>query len=759
MRTVGWAHALIFLVVAALYLSGRLEFIEHRLVDARFQLAERAATGEVVVVLIDAASLKALGPWPWPRSYHARLLDALAAAGAGRVALDIDFSSRSTDEEDRELARAIAEVDGSVILPVFVQPGIDGQEPRLFFTEPLSDLRVNADLASVNVRPESDGLVRRMAVGAPWREDPIATLPVVLAGVPARIPDAFYVDYGIRPDTIPQISYVDVLEEHFDRALVAGKRVIVGAGAIELGDMTPAPLWLALPGPLVQALATESILQGRTLQRLPAWLVLAGTGFLLLATAPVFSRWPWRRSLVALIGINAIILVLPVPLQAYWPILPDTAPYLLACLLSFGAALVSRLDEQALRLLAQGFMLRRQDARMRRVVESTFDGLIVTDAAGIIRSFNPAAERIFVIPAKEAIGQPFARFVADTGSGHPETASGLPSLLGEAGLLREVLACRKDQQVFPIDLVITEMRCEDALSYLLTIRDISDRKEAERRAEEAQQQLLHAIRDLRKAKEQAELANKAKTEFLANMSHELRTPLNAVLGFAEIMKGELLGPIGTPAYLGYLEDIHDSAGHLLQIINDILDLAKIEAGKLDLQDEDIALSAAIDRAVTLVKERAAEGRVTIVADAPDHLPLLRADPRLFKQILSNLLSNAIKFTEPGGQVTIRAALATDGGLDISIIDTGIGIAEADLARVLKPFEQASTGLDRRYEGTGLGLPLVKFLVEAHGGAFALHSQVSVGTTATASFPPLRTKVVHDAREPQRPLSVVHAQTG
>ena len=239
---------------------------------------------------------------------------------------------------------------------------------------------------------------------------------------------------------------------------------------------------------------------------------------------------------------------------------------------------------------------------------------------------------------------------------------------------------------------------------------------------------------LRLSKVQAERADHAKSEFLANMSHELRTPLNAIIGFSDVMKGEMFGPVGNPKYIEYVQDINASSVHLLALINDILNLSKIEAGKTELQEEYIDVSRALGSCLTLVKERAEDGGLEIVIDTASNLPALYADERKFKQILINLLSNAIKFTPSGGTITIRIWFRSDDGYVLQVADTGIGIALHDIPKVLTPFQQVDSALNRKYEGTGLGLPLTKALAEIHGGSMDLQSEVGIGTTVTVRFP-------------------------
>lgn len=280
---------------------------------------------------------------------------------------------------------------------------------------------------------------------------------------------------------------------------------------------------------------------------------------------------------------------------------------------------------------------------------------------------------------------------------------------------------RRDGSLFWSHCTLTKVRTGSSEARYIAgiLYDITANKEAEQ--------------ELTFLKETAETASRSKSDFLAMMSHELRTPLNAILGFSEIISQQMFGAIGDERYVTYSEDINSSGKHLLDLINDILDLSKAEAGKIDLFEENLDIKSIVNRCVSMLKGRADAGHLKLISDVEDNMPGIIGDERRLKQILINLISNAVKFTEKGGEIRVKASKESDT-LVLAVVDNGIGIDEKDIKNAVIPFGQVDCSLSRRYEGTGLGLPLAKRLTELHGARFELESVPGKGTTVRLAFP-------------------------
>ena len=316
----------------------------------------------------------------------------------------------------------------------------------------------------------------------------------------------------------------------------------------------------------------------------------------------------------------------------------------------------------------------------------------------------------------------------------------------------ETIHRRKDGTEYPVEVKLQLSNSEQHPVYLAVIMDITERKRVEEALSNARNDLENRIEEktrdlrqqiterkfteiaLREALVEADKSNQVKTEFLANMSHELRTPLNAIIGFSDTMREEVFGPLANKKYEGYVDNIHESGQHLLDLINDLLDVSAIEAGKMEFHEDGIDVAGLAETAMRLVRGQAEKGRVRLSDCVGSDLPNLYGDERRMKQILLNLLTNAVKFTPKRGEVTLNAHVAGDGSLVFTVTDTGIGMTEEEITKAMQPFGQVDTSLSRKYEGTGLGLPVTKGLVEAHGGTLEISSEPDKGTTVTIRFP-------------------------
>jgi two-component system, cell cycle sensor histidine kinase DivJ len=362
----------------------------------------------------------------------------------------------------------------------------------------------------------------------------------------------------------------------------------------------------------------------------------------------------------------------------------------------------------------------------RLLAENAPDMITRHDEKGRVTFASAAAKRLFGEPAESIAGEGlFERVhVAD----RPLYLTALSRAAAGNEQVSVIFRVRRSSSGDVVEYVPVEMRCrliavpegEPGNSCLVAVtRDVSDRK-----AHEA---------ELERARDAAEEASRAKTEFLANMSHELRTPLNAVIGFADILSGEMFGKLSEARYREYARLIHESGKHLLNVVNDILDISKVEAGKFRLVKEPVDVGALVALSCDIMRHAAEQRSLALIAEVAPGLPLLPTDRRTCKQMLLNLIANAIKFTDPGGVVRVSAR-ETQGDIELSVADNGIGIAKQDLPKLGNPFVQANNAYGRAGHGTGLGLSVVSGLAELHGGRLVLESTLGQGTTATIILP-------------------------
>ena len=493
----------------------------------------------------------------------------------------------------------------------------------------------------------------------------------------------------LAPAILAALAFTRLPLAMLEQASLATFAGLIGyLAALTGGVSSPVIVWLVLV-PAEAALAGER----------PAVLRASGASALaliLLALSQAFGVLPESR--------------LPVPLWGFY------AVSILAAVVQAGLVAAAAQDRQraADQAAAEGA------AMYRFLADNAMDLITRHGADGRIRFASPAAQNLLGIAPDALIGLAPAALV------HPDDLRVIQAAFMEASYFARAATAEIRLKRGDGTFVWSEIRCRPAApakgkaaDIVAVTRDITERKSHERALIEA--------RDL------AEEANRAKSSFLANMSHELRTPLNAIIGFSEVMTHEMFGPVGSPRYLEYSRLIHESGGHLLELINGILDMSKIEAGKFELSEEIFDLEETAAACVRFVRQPAERAGVALrIAIAPGARTIF-ADKRAIKQVLVNLLSNGVKFTPRGGEVRVLASLDTRG-IEIEVSDSGVGISARDLERLGQPFEQVEGEHVRSKEGTGLGLALVKALASMHGGEATIESALGVGTTVHVRLP-------------------------
>jgi PAS domain S-box-containing protein len=379
-------------------------------------------------------------------------------------------------------------------------------------------------------------------------------------------------------------------------------------------------------------------------------------------------------------------------------------------------------------LMAQDMTRLREESRFRELLEAAPDGIIKVDREGKIVLLNVAAEKLFGYTREELVGQPIEKLIPESSRGRHGAhraaywASPVSRPMGFGMIL---MARRHDGTEFPVEISLSPVKTDDGFRVMSIIRDASAKQEAEEAIRRANQQLEEQNREL-------DRANHLKSEFLASMSHELRTPLHTIIGFTELLAEELEGPLNEKQKR-FLSHVHHDSHHLLDLINDILDLSKIEAGQMKLNPEAFDARAVINEAVSSARQRAGANGVTVENRITREI-VIKADRLRFREIMDNLLSNAVKFTPDGGKVWLESRPGGPGMTEFCVGDTGIGIAPEDHAAIFDKFRQVSSSTRGVREGTGLGLAIVKSYVEMHGGTISLESAPGEGSRFTFTIP-------------------------
>jgi signal transduction histidine kinase len=709
-------EAVVFATVLAAAAVGLFGGVQAKLTDFAMSAVERPASGDIVIVQIDPKSLAAIDTWPWPRGRHAELINKLNASGAELISLDIAFSSPSAADEDGKLAAAIHAASGKVVLPSFVQHDVPGVLTELSETKPLPALREGAMIGNANVfAPE--GVARYASVGLYLPDGRYRPTFAGLVGQRGRhIVNDFAIDFGIDLRSFKRLSYVDVLNGQFDANDVRGKRIVVGATAIELGDRVPVPVYGVITGVELQALIAESVWQGRTLlpTGLPGTLLLVI--FVLVLLRP--SRAEWSAKSVGLTGgvMAAALCFVPLLTLRYAPVVVETAPALAAL-----CASVVFVGARELGRRANALMRERSSANLRRamitlIVEESSDGVLVAGLNGRVELINERAARLLNATRSTMLGRrlpadiprfdAIAPLDADAATRHTEFSvecEGGTAML-DISIRRLTLPAAEAGELAQVDVY--------------TLHDIT----ARRRTEEAE----------RRAQEEKLMAEKAKSNFIANMSHELRTPLNAIIGFSEMMAAQALGPLGKPEYVEYSDVVAKSGHHLLALINNVLEISRIDQNATSVVTERLDFNASVEACVGFVRglrDYKAQN-ISVVAEAGLEF---ESDPRLFKYVLINLLSNAVKFSGEGSDIAIRGWNA-GGDLVLEISDKGIGIDANLMPHLTELFYQTDRSFTRKYEGMGVGLHLVKRHVDLLNGTLQIESVRGEGTTVRITLP-------------------------
>ena len=629
---------------------------------------------------------------------------------------------------------SLAARPGEVILPIFFQrESQTDPQSALRQTVPNSFFLEHAVVASVNLTIDPGGSARRGWYGFATQDGYRASFAATLADIPPTYEGAFHIDFSIDPSRIPRLSIANVAAGAFDPSIVAGRKILIGATAVELGDEFVAPVHGLLPGVIFHALSYESLVQGRALIRVHYLVALPLVALLFFFLFFPRKDWTWSRVAALHVGVFLCTIALPIVLQAVTPISLDVAPILAAQFICVVFMMEKELERRAREMIRQKLEIAHQNTLVALAVQNSTDGIIITDELGWIEVLNDRAASLLAIKQTIRIGLVLGDLVpnfpvflaerAETNQPNPASkkqisvSSEYDARFGGNAHVLEVIGT---QTTYTGRRVGTKGSNRERLVYAYSLRDITARKNIERAEKQA--------------KELAVAASNTKSQLIATMSHELLTPLNAILGFSKILRNQMGRQASGEKEKEYAGYIRDNGKRLHSMVDDVLQVAKLESGEINANASEFVPKTLIeDCASQFASDIEAAGKKIWIA-VPEQLTV-NGDQELLRRVLVHLLSNAMKFTNEGDVINVDVLACDVDGLRIEICDTGAGVSEAHLVKLYDPFYQADSSRSRSHDGAGLGLYLAKKYVELHSGALSFESDENAFFKAIIQLPP------------------------
>ncbi len=723
-------HIVILSLIALLAIAGLAEGLQKALHDFRFQFSSSESTGQITLIAIDHKAIEELETWPWPRKYHAEIIDKLIKIGVKDIVFDIDFSSRTTPENDKAFEEALKRAGGSVVLPVFKQLQSTDENKFLIKTsQPLKEFREQAWLASVNIVPGRNGHVETMAYGHMINKNFIPSFAAILTGRHEENAKPFFINFSIDAKSIPTFSYVDILKDRINPQLLKGRKVVIGATATELGDYVYTPAQGLLSGPGLQILAAETLLQNKELHQINP--LVSYLGLFLLAA--LLSLSAVRAKMVAqlyLFPLAAIAIeTAAILLQIHAHVLVNTSLWHLTLLAYCLVTLLQEVDIRKFLVKITQAKLDNTRTMFEQVFNDSFSSVVITDDKGKIQAISKSTIQLLNLDETSKLEGQLANNMLPEEM--VEAGKDLLAKINEDGHPRHRAGMTRQQ------ISETEHRY---LEYVITLSTLKSTDEfntdnhlvcykfhditAKQESEMAQ----------KKATEAAIEANKAKTEFLDQMSHELRTPLNSIIGFSTIIESKAMNKSEQKETCEFACEIKQNGENLLKVVNDIIYMTKIESHSLPFNEGVCDPLDIVDQAIVITSSQHRESELNIVTEHKDSLPMIRGDFQLSTDAVAEVLSNAIKFSPDSSEIKIASSMDKAGNLIISVTDKGIGIEEAHLDKIYEAFYQVDSTATRSFEGTGLGLTKAKAFMNMHHGDIKTISTPDFGTAVFLIFP-------------------------